>query len=122
MAEYGRLFDQALAGRERTRGAVIWRFTARPGVEAWVRDLADREAACCLFLTYTITVTGGQVTYRISGDDDPMLQTVLDEINRVPEHAADGFPGLLERLDQAGFEVGTTTDGAVTTVSLRSSR
>ena len=122
MAEYGRLFDHALAGRERTSDAVIWRFTARPGVEAWVRDLADREAACCPFLTYTITVTGGQVTYRMSGDDNPMLQAVLDEINRVPKHVADGFPGPLERLDRAGFEVGTTTDGAVTTVSPRSSR
>jgi hypothetical protein len=122
MAEYARLLDHALTRRERTSDAVIWRFTARPGVEAWVRDLADREAACCPFLTYTITVAGGQVTYRIAGDDDPMVQAALDEIHRVPEHAADGFPGLLEGLDRAGFEVSTSADGAVTTASPRASR
>ena len=117
MAEYGRLFDHALAGRERTTDAVIWRFTARAGVEAWVRDLADREAACCPFLTYSVTEHDGQVVYRIAGDDDPMTQAALDEIHRVPDHMAEGFPGMLDRLHQAGFDIATSDDGTITTAS-----
>ncbi|MEQ4209253.1 hypothetical protein [Actinopolymorpha sp. B9G3] len=119
MAEYARLFDHALAGRERTDDAVIWRFTARAGVEAWVRDLAEREAACCPFLTYTVTTYDDQVIYRIAGEDEPMVQAALDEIDHVPEHVADGFPGLLERLRKAGFDIRTSDDGAVTTASAR---
>jgi hypothetical protein len=115
MAEYGRLFDHALAGRERTAEAVIWRFTARAGVEAWVRDLADREAACCPFLTYTVTADDGQVAYRIAADGVPMGREVLDVIERVPDDIAAGFPGLLDRLQQVGFEIRTSDDGDTTT-------
>jgi hypothetical protein len=120
LAEWGRLFDHALAGRERTTDAVIWRFTAHAGVEAWARDLAEREAACCGFLTFTVTAQGGQVLYRIEGASDRMVQAALDEINDIPDHIAAGIPGLRERLRRAGFDLRTSDDGAVTTVTPRS--
>jgi hypothetical protein len=120
LAEWGRLFDRALAGRERTTDAVVWRFTAHTGVEAWARDLAEREAACCAFLTFTVTAQDGQVIYRIEGDSDPIVQAALDEINDVPNHIAAGIPGLWERLHRAGFDIRTSDDGAVTTATPRS--
>ena len=111
MAEYGRLFAHAHTGSDRTSDAVIWRFTARAGVEAWVRDLADREAACCPFLTYTVTEHDGEVTYQIAGDDDPMIQAILDEIYQLPGRNGDGLPGLLNQLKEAGLDVHATDDG-----------
>jgi hypothetical protein len=115
LAEWARIFDHALAGRERTAAAVIWRFTARAGVEEWARDLAEREAACCPFLTYAVTAREGQVLFRIDGDTDPMVQAALDEIHDLPDQVADGLPGLLERLHQVGFTIRTSD---VTTASL----
>jgi hypothetical protein len=113
MAEYGRLFEHALTGSDRTSDAVIWRFTARAGVEAWVRDLADREAACCPFLSYTVTEHDGEITYQIAGDDDPMIKAILDEIHQLPARIGDGLPGLLNQLKDAGLDVQTNDDGTI---------
>ena len=117
MAEYGRLFEHALTGRERTTDAAILRFTARAGVEAWVRDLADREAACCPFFHYTVTELDGEVSYKIAGDDDPIVQGILDEFYQLPEHIGDGLPGLLQRLHDTGLDVQTNDDGTIMTAS-----
>ncbi len=117
MAEYRRLFEHALTGRDRTTNAVIWRFTARAGVEAWVRDLANREAACCPFLHYTVTEHDGEVTYTIAGDDDPIVQAILDEAHALPDQIDNGLPGLLQRLDQAGLDIRTSEDGKTMTTS-----
>jgi hypothetical protein len=119
MAEWRRLFEHALAGRERAADAVIWHFTARPGVEEWVRDLAEREAACCAFLDFAVTVHDGEVIYRITGENDPMVQAALDEIRDVPDHIAEGLPALVDGLRESGFDVRTSDDGAVITASPR---
>lgn len=105
MAEYARLFEHALVGSERTADALSWRFTARAGVEAWVRDLADREAACCPFFTYSVTATDGEVVFTIAADPDPMLQGILAEMHDLPERIGDGLPRLLARLNQRGLDV-----------------
>ena len=117
MAEYARLFEHALTRSERTSDAVIWRFIARAGVHAWVRDLADREADCCPFLAYTVTEHDGEVSYQIAGDNDPMIQTILDEIHQLPVHIGAGLPGLLQRLDTAGLTIETSDDGKTMTTS-----
>lgn len=117
MAEYARLFEHALTRSERTSDAVIWRFTARAGVHAWVRDLADREADCCPFLTYTVTEHDGEVTYQIAGDKEPMIQTILDEIHQLPDQIGAGLPGLLQRLETAGLAIETSDDGTTMTAS-----
>jgi hypothetical protein len=119
LAEWGRLFEHALADGERTTDGVIWRFVARPGVEEWVRDLAEREAACCRFLDFAVTADDAQVTYRITGDDDPMVQAALDEIHAVPTHIAEGIPGLLDRLRGSGLDIRTGDDRAAATASPR---
>jgi hypothetical protein len=107
LAEYRRLFEHALAGRARTADAVAWRFTARPGVEAWVRDLAAREAACCPFLAYAVTVQDDTVVFSIAGGGDPRLRPMLDLVHALPDEVAAGAPGLLERLPAVGLEIRT---------------
>ncbi len=93
MSEYGRLFAHALTGRERTGAGLMFRFEARPGVEEWVRDLSRREAACCPFFNYIIRITGGgDVAWLIATDGDPVAEAILDEMYRLPDVVADGFP------------------------------
>lgn len=53
--EYQRLF-----GQEKTSQGIRFRLRAEPGVAAWVRDLADREKACCaLFALAALAEIGG---------------------------------------------------------------
>ncbi len=118
MSEYGRLFAHALTGRERTGAGLMFRFEARPGVEEWVRDLSRREAACCPFFNYIIRITGGgDVAWLIATDGDPVAEAILDEMYRLPDVVADGFPDLLRQLDSAGLTINSSPDGRVTSVS-----
>lgn len=105
LAEYGRLFAHALAGRQRTADAVELRFAAKPGVSEWVADLARREAACCPFLTHQVRVEGTHVTWGMSTQAGPAAQALLDEIHLLPERFGEGFKGLLERLAARGVPV-----------------
>ncbi len=105
LAEYGRLFAHALAGRQRTADAVELRFAAKPGVAEWVTDLARREGACCPFLTHHVSSDGAHVTWRASSQAGPAAQAALDGLHDLPEGFGDGFKGLLERLAARGFAV-----------------
>ena len=105
IAEYGRLFQHALAGRERTADAVEFRFATRPGVAEWVTDLATREAACCPFMSHHVTAGGSHVIWRASSQAGPAAQATLDEFHSLPERFGDGFKGFLERLAVRGFTV-----------------
>jgi hypothetical protein len=105
IAEYGRLFAHALAGRQRTADAVELTFAAKPGVAEWVTDLARREAACCPFMSHHVTADKSQVIWRASSQGGPLAQAALDELHGLPERFGDGFKGLLERLAVRGFRV-----------------
>jgi hypothetical protein len=119
MAEYGRLFARSLTGRERTAEGVRLRLRADDGVEAWVRDLAAREKACCQFFDFRVTVTGGEVVWDIglvegvaAGDRD-MAWSLLDEFYDAPDHVPGGVAGMKTRLADRGFTVATDDSGAV---------
>jgi hypothetical protein len=84
-AEYGRLFTQALTGRERSDAGIRFRFRADPGVADWVRDLADREKACCAFFNFTVTADNEEVRWDASVIDDTAARQVLAEFYRLPE-------------------------------------
>jgi hypothetical protein len=84
-AEYRRLFTQALTGRERSNGGIRFRFRADPGVAEWVRDLADREKACCAFFNFTVTADYEEVRWDASVIDDIAARRVLAEFYRLPE-------------------------------------
>ena len=79
LAEYRRLFGTALVGRERTADGIRFRFRADDEVEAWVRDLAVREKACCGFFTFVVTRDADAVTWDASVVDDDMARAVLDQ-------------------------------------------
>lgn len=117
MAEYGRLFAQSLAGRERTGQRVRLRFRAGDGVEAWVRDLAVREKACCPFYDFQVSAAAGEVWWDIGLVDgvaeEDLARTMLDEFYDAPDNVAGGVAGMRQRLAQGGITVTTSGSGTV---------
>jgi len=82
LAEYGRLFAVAYAGRERTTTGMRWWLRADPGIAEWARDLAARESACCAFLTVAVTEDGDRVRWEASAE--PAAQAVVDGFYDLP--------------------------------------
>jgi hypothetical protein len=103
LGEYQRLFSQALAGRERTADGIRFRFRAQPGIEAWVRDLAAREKACCAFFTFTISTLGEEVRWDAAVIEDDVARAVLDEFYALPDTVANGFEAVHNRFTQQGL-------------------
>jgi hypothetical protein len=85
LREYARLFATAYISRERTDTGMRWRLRADDGIEAWARDLAARENACCAFMTTTVTTEDGQVLWDSTTIDDPAARAVLDLLYELPE-------------------------------------
>lgn len=123
LAEYRRLFTQpAFLGRERTAAGIRFRFRADPGLEAWLRDLAAREKACCAFFAFDISVEGDQVHGdQVHGDqvlfdaavtDNDLARAILEEYYALPATLVDSVDGLNERLAARG--VVFTSDAAGT--------
>ena len=104
-AEYGRLFSQALVGRERVTGGIRFRLRADDGLEGWVRDLAAREKACCPFFDFRIGTDGDEIHWDACVIDDDTARAILEEFYRLPETVADGLTGLENRLTERGFDI-----------------
>jgi len=85
LAEYARLLGSALISRERTPGAMRWWLRNDEGIEAWAKDLAARENACCAFMTTAVTVAGDRVLWQSTAIDDPVAREVLDMMYELPE-------------------------------------
>jgi hypothetical protein len=106
-AEYRRLFERALIGRERRDDSVVLTFSsdAREAVEGLVR----REAACCPFVDYRVDVIGDDLIWTTStlrtGDDRAEVDTILDALYELPDHVGSGLEGFFERLAARGVEV-----------------
>ncbi len=94
LAEYGRLFTAAYAGRERTTAGMRWWLRADPGIAEWARDLAARERACCAFLTIAVTEDGDRVRWEASAE--PAAQAVVDWFYRLPVIGANGTARMIE--------------------------
>ena len=105
LVEYGRLFDQSLVGRERTDEGIRFRFRVADGVEAWVRDLAAREKACCGFYSYTIQVHDEEIWWDMTVIDDDLARQVLEEFHQLPDTLGQGADALLERFTGQGLQV-----------------
>ncbi len=116
MAEYGRLFARALAGRERTADGIRFRFRAEDGIEAWVRDLAAREKACCPFFDFEVRTAGEEVLWDATVVDDDIARAILDEFYALPDTVADGVEGLENRLTERGLRIVADPAGTVTEV------
>ena len=85
MAEYERLFSDALIGRERTESGVRFRFGFEEGLEDWIRDLAAREKACCAFFTFTVARNGDELWWDASVPDDDIARQILDQLYRLSD-------------------------------------
>ena len=112
LAEYARLFGAAFVSRERTAAGIRWRLRADPGIEAWARDLAARENACCGFMTIAVTLAGEHVLWDASTIDDPVARGVLDLFYDLPGDRSD-VAAMHSRLERIGVPV-VITEGAVT--------
>jgi hypothetical protein len=98
IAEYVRLFDDALVGREHTSDGIRFRFRGDARVEEWVRDLAAREKSCCGFFTFAITRhDDGEIWWDASVVDDPVARQVLEDFYELPERGINR-----ERRDNPG--------------------
>ncbi len=89
MREYDRLFAAVMLSHERREHAVVFTFGGGAEAQAWVEDLARREAACCPFADYRVEVEDDTVRWTISTDVDAML----DAYSAMPEN-----PGRDHRL------------------------
>jgi hypothetical protein len=105
IAEYRRLFAEALVGREKTAEGIRFRFRAAPGIEAWVRDLAAREKACCAFYSFTVTTGDDQVLWDATVVDDDMARALLAEFYALPDTVEQGAAVLYDRFAGLGLSV-----------------
>lgn len=107
--EYRRIFATALIGREKTGGhGFRWRFRDDEGMDAWVRDLAEREQACCAFFSFTVTRSGGEVWLDGTVVDDDTARAVMEEFYNLPETLAEREitpEDVDERFTRHGFQV-----------------
>ena len=102
LAEYRRLFEHALIGRESTQTATTFRFAARPGVREWVCDLARREAACCSFLAYEIDQEGEEIVWTTTGGLGAPEMAILDEFLTGAAAPNESSAALAEHLEARG--------------------
>ena len=107
LAEYARFLERAFVSRERTGDAMTWRLRAEPGVEAWARDLAARENACCAFMTHTISVADGQVLWHATTIDDPSARAVLDLFYELPASRWNTMDAVEDRWQELAVQAGT---------------
>lgn len=103
LEEYRRLFARHLADREKTTQGIRFRLRAEPGVEAWARDLAAREKACCAFFAFDITVEGDQVIWDWAVSDDDTARAILAEYYRLPDTAPESPAELSDHLTAKGL-------------------
>jgi hypothetical protein len=113
LAEYARLFEAAFVSRERTAAGIRWRLRADPGIEAWARDLAARENACCGFMTNMITLVGEDVLWDASTIDDPAARGVLELFYELPANRTPDVAAVQTRFEEIGVPV-VIAEGAVT--------
>jgi hypothetical protein len=85
LAEYQRLFATHLVGRERVGDRIRFRFRNADGVEAWVRDLAAREKACCPFFDFQVGLVDTEVHWEAGVVDDDVAREILAEFYALPE-------------------------------------
>ncbi|MGH8941321.1 MAG: hypothetical protein ACRDWF_00740 [Acidimicrobiia bacterium] len=103
-AEYGRLFNASLIGRERTADAVVLTFQPGDDVAEWVADLAAREAACCPFMSYHVTADETAIRWVTWGSE--AMQPILDEYHAMYEAVKTSTPDeLIDRVTAGGFEI-----------------
>ena len=100
-AEYRRLFEHALIGRDSTDTATTFWLADRPGVRDWVLDLIRREAACCPFLSYDVDDEGDRIVWATTGLGAADM-AVLDDFLGGQGPAGESSESIARRLTALG--------------------
>ena len=111
LAEYQRLFSTALLGRERTEDRLRFRLRDQKGLDAWVRDLSEREHACCPFMFFKVSIDGDEVWWDVSTIEDDSARLVLDGLYELSESSVDSVDDLFARYAGRGLNVVSTDAG-----------
>jgi hypothetical protein len=85
-----------LTSRERFDGGFRWRFRGGEDLEAQLRQLAEREHACCRFFAFHLVRDGSDVVWETRADE--RAAGVLDEFFRLPEQLGAGATGATPDL------------------------
>jgi hypothetical protein len=79
-AERGRrwrsLAERAIVGTADTPEGLRLTFSAKPGVEAELRELADLELECCSFADWTVHTTNETVVLDVNGSSPEAVAAV----------------------------------------------
>ncbi|KGN37760.1 hypothetical protein [Knoellia subterranea] len=78
LAEFDDLFETSVHQAEFAGDLVRLQLTGEVGLEARVRDLAERESACCSFFTFELTGDDEHLTLDISVL--PQHRDLLDDL------------------------------------------
>ncbi len=70
VAEWDALFATAARSVRPVEGGVCVDLAPAPGRSSVVADLADREAQCCGFLAFGLTVTSSTLLLAVTTDDE----------------------------------------------------
>jgi hypothetical protein len=113
VAEYQMLFHSpAYLGRRRTPDGIRFCFREEPGLAAAIRDLAEREKACCAFFDFVVHEHGDTITWDSTVIDDPLAHQILDEYYQLPDTAPGGSAKVFERFTDQGLTVVIADDGS----------
>ncbi len=112
LAECARLFEAAYLGRDRDQTGARWLLRADPGVEEWARDLADRENACCAFMTNTVTREGDLVIWHATTIEDEAARAVLDLFHDLPRNGGGTVEEAIDRWSTTGVPITVREAGA----------
>lgn len=111
MAEYRKLFDAALCGRDRSERMVRFRFRRAVLDEEQLRSLAARERVCCPFFDLRVIATGDELWWEIRVDDVDEAKIMLDEFALLPEQLA-GHVDVANRLIEQGSMLAPRSNGS----------
>jgi hypothetical protein len=78
LAEFDSIFSSAVQSVTRTEAEVVIRLVGNSGLREQIRDLAERETACCSFFTFAIEGGDDEVELRVSVP--PARRDILDAL------------------------------------------
>jgi hypothetical protein len=80
MEEFREIFERGFIASERFEGGGRFRFRALTGLETELRELAEREQACCRFFRFEVFAKDGELWWetRVDAEAQPVLEAFLD--------------------------------------------
>ncbi len=91
---------------ERFPSGVRWVFAKRPGLDAELRRLAEKEHQCCKFFRFDLLSTDDAIVWETTATEE--ASSVLEEFGRLPERLnqhpkGEDMSALKEKANGAGL-------------------